>query len=175
MATARPANKFITEVFKEINDDPSLLTTTYRKVGNGGPMAILFKHAFTAEGKFLLPEGDPPFKPNVNPIGMTPAIFQQEIQKWYVFCRKDISNTKRETMFVQLLEAMHPSEAKILLAIKDQQLTKLYPKITRKLAAEAGFIPPLTPEELKAEEAEVKKSVKPKGRPRKSEDPQSTQ
>lgn len=166
------ANKYITELLKEINDDPSLLQTTYKKVGNGGPLAVFFKHAFTAQGKFLLPEGEPPFKPNPNPIGMTPAIFQQEINKLYVFCRADLKPAKRETIFVQLLEAIHPSEAKVLLAIKDQTLPTLYPNITRKVVAEAGFIPPLTEAELKVEEAEVKKSARPRGRPRKSQDPQ---
>lgn len=165
-------NKYITEVLKEINDDPSLLQTTYRKVGNGGPLATFFKHAFTAQGKFLLPEGEPPFRPNPNPIGMTPAIFQQEINKFYVFCRADLTAAKRETIFVQLLEAIHPSEAKVLLAIKDQTLTKLYPNITRKLVAEAGFIPPLTEEELKAEAAAVKKSAGRQVKSRKSETPQ---
>lgn len=171
MAT-RPQNKYITEVLKEINDDPSLLQTTYRKVGSGGPMAVLFKHAFTAQGKFILPEGEPPFRPNPNPIGMTQAIFQQEVNKFYVFCRADLTPAKRETIFVQLLEAIHPTEAKVLIAIKDQNLTKLYPNITRKLVADAGFIPPLTPEELKAEDAQVKKSAGPRAKSRKSENPQ---
>lgn len=166
------ANKYITELLKEINDDPSLLQTTYKKVGNGGPLAVFFRHAFTAQGKFLLPEGEPPFRPNPNPIGMTPAIFQQEINKLYVFCRADLKPAKRETIFVQLLEAVHPSEAKIVLAIKDQSLTKLYPNITRKVVADAGFIPPLSAEELKAEEAEVKKSAGPRAKSRKSESPQ---
>lgn len=170
MATApRRVNKFITEVLKELNDDPTLFQTTYRKAGNGGPLAILFKHAFTAEGKFLLPEGEPPYKPSPNPIGMTQAVFQQEVQRFYVFCRADLKAGKREVMFVQLLESIHPSEAKVLLAIKDQKLTDLYPNITRQVVADAGFIPPLTPEEARAEVAAVKKSVKPRGRPRKSE------
>jgi len=166
------ANKYVTELLKEINDDPSLLTTTYKKVGNGGPLAVFFGHAFTAKGKFLLPDGEPPYKPNPNPQGMTQAIFQQEINKFYVFCRADLKAAKRETMFIQLLENIHPSEAKILLAVKDQTLTKLYPNITRKVVAAAGFIAPLTAEELKQEEAEVKKSAGPKAKSPKSETPQ---
>lgn len=174
MAT-RPTTKYITEVLKEINDDPSLLQTTYRKVGNGGPLAVFFKHAFTAQGKFLLPEGEPPYRPNPNPIGMTPAIFQQEINKLYVFCRADLTAAKRETIFVQLLEAIHPTEAKVLLAVKDQALPKLYPNLTRKVVADAGFIPPLTEAELKAEADAVKKSARPRGKSRTSQDPQPAQ
>jgi hypothetical protein len=165
-------NKFITELFDEINKDVSLFDTTYRKVGNGGPLGVLFKHAFTAQGKFLLPDGEPPYRPNPNPQGMTQAIFQQEINKFYVFCRADLTASKREVMFVQLLENIHPSEAKILIAIKDQKLTELYPNITRKVVADAGFIPPLTAEQLAAEEALVKPSARKSGQPRKSASPQ---
>lgn len=164
-------SKYITEVLTEINNDPSLFQTTYRKNGDGGPLGILFKHAFTAEGKFLLPAGEPPFKKDSAPIGMSPARFITEIRKFYLFCRKDLSAIKRETMFVQLLEGIHPDEAKILNAVKDQTLTKLYPNITRQVVAAAGFIPPLTSEQLQQEEVEVKKSVRSRGRPRKSDSP----
>lgn len=164
--------QYITEVLKELNDDPSLFQTTYRKVGDGGPLGMLFKHAFLPESKFLLPEGDPPYKADTSPIGMTRARFIQEIRKFYVFCRKDLTPMKRETMFVQLCEALHPDEVKILCAIKDQQLTKLYPRLTRKVIADAGFLPPLTEAQEKAEVAEVKKSGRPRGRPPKSASPQ---
>ena len=37
-----------------------------------------------------------------------------------------IQSVKRESMFVQLLEALHPSEAEVLLHAKDKQLHKVY-------------------------------------------------
>lgn len=167
--------KYITEVLKEINDNVDLFSSTYKKVGDGGPLGSLFKHAFTAEGKFLLPEGTPPFKADAAPMGMSPARFITEIRKFYLFCRKDLTPMKRETMFVQLCEAVHPDEAKILIAVKDQALTDLYPNITRQVVAAAGFIPQLSVEEQKQEVQEVKKSARPRGRPRKSPSPQPVQ
>ena len=164
--------QYITEVLKELNDNPSLFQTTYKKVGDGGPLAALFKHAFLPEHKFLLPEGEPPYKQDTSPIGMTRARFIQEIRKFYVFCRKDLTPMKRETMFVQLCEALHPDEVKILCAIKDQNLPTLYPNLTRKVLAAAGFLPPATPEQEKLEAAESKKSGRPRGRPPKSASPQ---
>lgn len=157
--------KYVTEVLKEINNDPSLLYSTYKMCGDGGPLGLIFKHAFTAQGKFILPDGEPPYKKAPEPMGMTPAQFITETRKFYLFCRKDLKPIKRETLFVQMLESIHPDEAKILMAIKDQTLTKLYPNITRQVVADAGYIPQLTKEELKAEEQEVKKSGRPKGRP----------
>jgi len=167
--------KYITEVLKELNDNPELFKTDYKKAGDGGPLGVVFKHAFTAQGKFLLPDGAPPYKKSSEPMGMTPANFIQEIRKFYLFVRKDLTGLKREQLFIQILEGIHPDEAKILIAVKDQKLTELYPNITRKVIAEAGFIPPLTVEELKQEDALVKKSGARKGRPPKSESLQLAQ
>lgn len=167
--------KYITEVLKDINDDPSLLQSTYKMHGDGGPLGLIFRHAFMAEGKFILPSDKPPFKPAAEPIGMTPARFITETRKFYLFCRQDLKSIKRETMFIQLLEGIHPEEAKILMAIKDQNLTSLYPNITRKAVADAGYIPALTPDQLAAEKQEVKKSARPRGGSRKSASPQPVQ
>lgn len=167
--------KYITEVLKEINDDPTLLMTTYKMHGDGGPLGMIFRHAFMAQHKFLLPVGEPPYKKAAEPIGMTPARFITETRKFYIFCRKDLSQIKRESMYVQLLEGVHPDEAKIIIAIKDQTLTKLYPKITRSAVANAKYIPPVTEEQLKEEAVEVKKSEGSRGGPRKSKSPQPAQ
>lgn len=165
--------KYVTEVLKEINDNPSLLQTTYKKNDTlqGSPLHVIFWCAFTAAGKFRLPEGTPPFKEAAEPIGMTPARFIAETKKFRNFCREDISSVRRETMFIQLLEGLHPEECKILIAIKDQKLTDLYPNITRQVVADAGYVPQLSKSELKAEEVEVKKSAGSRGRPRKSPSP----
>lgn len=130
--------KFIPEILDECNTDVKLLDN-YR--GNAA-LKFIFEHAFLIEKKFLLPEGDPPFKPDAAPIGMTPCNFTQETKKLYVFtaARQDLKALRRETLFIQLLENIHPSEAKVLLAVKDQRLNKLYKNITAKVAAEYGFI-----------------------------------
>ena len=164
--------KYITEVLKEINDDVSLLKTTYPKIGDGGPLGQIFQHAFMAEHKWLLPEGEPPFKPDAAPMGMSPARFIQEVRKFNIFKRTDLKSTKREQLFIGLCESVHPDEAKILIAIKDQKLTDLYPNITREVVAAAGYIPALSPTQVKEEAVQVKKSGRPRGRPRKSESPQ---
>lgn len=126
------ATKLITEMLSEINDNPVNIT----KHKDNGALRLIFEHAFDPDKKFFLPEGDPPFKEDVAPIGMSPANLHMEARKLYVFCRQDLDKVRRESLFIQLLENVHPSEAKLLLAIKDQTLTKLYPKITPKLVSE---------------------------------------
>ena len=133
--------KYLTEVLKEINDDIGLFKTKYQKQGDGGILGTFFAHAYIPAAKFLLPEGDPPYKPAPQPLGMTPSNMVQEIRRFYVLCRNDLKPLKREQIFIQMLENVHPDEAKILLAIKDQTLYKIYPNITAQAVADGGFIP----------------------------------
>ena len=135
--------KYIPELLEDINKDPKLLEENK----NSAVLKLIFEHAFIPEKKFILPEGNPPFKEDAAPLGMSPANLMMEVKKLYVFCREDLTPIRRETLFINLLENIHPSEAKLLLAVKDQKLTKLYKKITRKAVEAAGFIPPLPKKE----------------------------
>jgi hypothetical protein len=135
--------KHITDVLKELNENPELLKTAYKKNGSNSPLELLFQYAFLPSKKFLLPEDEPPFKKDSAPLGMSPVRFISEVKKFNLFCRSDISSSKRENIFIQLCESIHPSEAKILIAIKDQQLQKLYPNITYAKLADAGYLPAL--------------------------------
>lgn len=129
--------KHIPEILDECNKD----VTLFEKFRGNAGLKFIFEHAFLLEKKFVLPEGDPPFKPDVAPIGMTPANFTQETKKLYVFtAARELKPIRREALFIQLLENIHPSEAKVLLAVKDQKLNKLYKNITAKVAVEYGFI-----------------------------------
>jgi hypothetical protein len=148
------ATKLITEILTEINEDSSTIV----KYKDNGALRLIFEHAFDPTKKFILPDGEPPFKQDAAPIGMSPANLFMEARKLYVFCRQDLNPVRRETLFIQLLENLHPSEAKMLLALKDQKLTKLYPKITHKLVAE-NF--PSIPAPVVKEKKETKKEQAP--------------
>ena len=107
---------------------------------------MLLEYAYLPEKKFDLPEGDPPYKPDDAPIGMSPANLRMEMKRLYIFKREDLKPLRREQLFINLLESVHPDEAKLLLAVKEQKLNKLYKKVTRKVVEEAGFIPALQKE-----------------------------
>ena len=47
-----------------------------------------------------------------------------------------MSALRRETMFIQMLEGLHPEEAKIICLVKDKNLTQTY-NLTQGLVAEA--------------------------------------
>lgn len=131
-------SKYLTELLDEINKDPS----TIKNHKDNFLLKVIFAHSFLPEYKFQLPEGEPPFKPAAEPLGMTETNLYVECKRFHnVFCKPDIKPIRREALFIGLLEGIHPEEAKILLAVKDQKLTKLYPKITWKLVSDAGIIP----------------------------------
>jgi hypothetical protein len=129
--------QYLTEMLKEINDDPK----TIEKHKDEFLLKVLFAHNFLPSHKMLLPEGEPPFKPADQPVGMCDTNLFLEAKKMYVFMRQDLKPIKRESLFIGLLEGIHPTEAAILIAVKDQKLQKMYPKITWKLVADAGIIP----------------------------------
>lgn len=129
--------QLINEILDEVNKDTTLLTTKYN---TKTALKLILQYAFDPEKKFLLPETEPPYKQDKSPIGMAPTTLIFESKRLYVFTRKDLTKPKREQLFIDLLESIEQSEAKVLLAIKDQKLQKLYPKITKKLVTDLGLL-----------------------------------
>ena len=138
--------KYVTQMLDEINQDVKKLEL-YK---NDAALKLIFEYAFIPEKKFILPEGEPPFKPSAEPMGMTPTNLFSELRRLYVFCRADLKPIKRESLFISFLEGVHPEEAKMLIAVKDQELHKLYPKITRKVLEKAGILPEIVKKDQKS-------------------------
>jgi hypothetical protein len=64
---------------------------------------------------------------------------RKEYQKFYNFVRggnDSLSSLRRETMFINLLQGLHPLEAEILCLVKDKKLETKY-KITKEIASQA--------------------------------------
>ena len=138
--------KYLTEMLAEINEDPKAI----EKYKNEFLLKVIFAHAFLPNYKFILPEGEPPFKPAAEPLGMTETNLYVECKKFYrIFCNDKLKPIKRESLYIGLIEGIHPEEVKIMNAVKDQKLTKIYPKITWKLVSDAGIIPPPPEKEKK--------------------------
>lgn len=131
--------KTITEILEDINKD---LKNAEKYIKQKEAIKTVFQYAYMPDKKFLLPDGDPPFKPTTEPLGMSPTNLYTELRRFYVFTRTDMKSAARERIFVEMLEAIHPSEARLMLAIKDQKLTKLYPKLTKKWGEAMNLLPP---------------------------------
>lgn len=89
--------------------------------------------------KTLLPEGDVPYTPNEAPIDTEHTRLLHEYRILYNFVKggnDGLPNSKRETMFIQLLESLHKDEASLICLVKDKKLGKRY-KITKNAVEEA--------------------------------------
>jgi hypothetical protein len=64
---------------------------------------------------------------------------RKEYQKFYNFVKggnDGLSSLRRETMFINVLQGLHPLEAEILILVKDKKLETKY-KITKEIISEA--------------------------------------
>ena len=64
---------------------------------------------------------------------------RKEYQRFYNFIKggnDGLSSLRRETMFINLLQGLHPLEAELLILVKDKQLQTKY-KITKEIISEA--------------------------------------
>lgn len=84
-----------------------------------------------------LPSGEPPYTKNTNPIGFGLTTLKTSSKGWYVFSEQlapNLRQSKRESLFISLLEELDSREAEILIAAKDK---KLDVGLTKKVIDEA--------------------------------------
>ena len=87
----------------------------------------------------VLPDGPVPYKENEVPIGTDHTSLRREWKNLYHFVKggnDSLSAIRRETMFVQMLEGLHPEEARIICFVKDKDLESKY-KITYDIVQQA--------------------------------------
>ena len=87
----------------------------------------------------VVPAGEVPYNPNEVPVGTDHTSLRKEYKHLYNFVRggnDSLTSLRRETMFIQMLEGLHPEEAKILCLVKDKSLQSKY-KLTYEVVKEA--------------------------------------
>ena len=96
--------------------------------------------AFDTKIKWALPPGNVPYTVNEAPLGTEHTLLSQEAKRLYLFIEggdNTISATKRETLFIQLLEGLSAEEAEFLLIVKDKKVNNEYKGFTANLVKEA--------------------------------------
>jgi len=86
-----------------------------------------------------IPNGEVPYTGNDAPIGTEHTRLDQQDRLFHNFVEGgnyDLSKTKKELMFIQMLEGIHESEAEVLCLVKDKELGKKY-RITQNVVSEA--------------------------------------
>ena len=93
------------------------------------PLRMVIKSSFDPKIKWVLPEGQVPYKPNEAPEGTEHTLLSQEARRLYHFIEGADNQTprmKKETMFIQMLEGLHHSEAEVVCHAKDKILHQKY-------------------------------------------------
>ena len=86
----------------------------------------------------LLPPGEPPYRKNEAPDGTEHIVLEKEARLLHHFFKggSSVKQSKREQMFIQMLEGLNAGEANVLVLAKDKELGKRW-KITRQCVEEA--------------------------------------
>jgi len=135
-----PPNPFMFEILELVSSQ----RTTQKKIDvlkeheNDALKALLIWN-FDDTAISMLPDGQVPFKPNEVPVGTDHTSLRREWRNLYHFIKggnDTLSQTRRETMFIQLLEGLHPNEADILCLVKDKALQSKY-KLTLPVVQQA--------------------------------------
>ena len=104
------------------------------------PLRQVLKGAFDPSIEWLLPKGDVPYTVNEAPIGTDHTLLSQEAKRLYLFTKggdNTLSNNKRETIFVQMLEGLSADEAEFLVAVVNKKVNNKYKGFTGNLVREA--------------------------------------
>jgi len=121
MATIFKMNS-VSKVLSQINDlkDKKEIIESLRV--NSHPVLVnILKYMFDPNIKFLLPEGKPLYKPSIYD---EPKALLTDIGTLYLYMEggnPNLKQVRREQLFIQLLERISPSDAELLIAMKDKK------------------------------------------------------
>ena len=107
---------------------------------NSDAFRMILKASFDPKIEWVMPEGEVPFTPNEAPAGTEHTRLATEAKKLYRFIRGGDNATpqfKKEQMFLQLLEGLHISEAKLICDAKDKRLHQTYKGLSANVVREA--------------------------------------
>ena len=129
-AVKLPPNPFVHEVLELVDQQRSKAKKIdiLREYADDALKSILIWN-FDPTAISVLPEGHVPYKENEVPVGTDHTSLRREWKNLYHFVKGGndrISAIRRETMFIQLLEGLHPDEAEIVCLVKDKALEDKY-------------------------------------------------
>lgn len=103
---------------------------------DSNPLRMILKYALDPNIEWDLPDTDPPYKPCDYP-GIEARLIA-EARRLYLFLKggnPNLNKFKREALYIELLESIHPEDAKLLNSAKNKKIP--YRGITTKLVNEA--------------------------------------
>ena len=134
-----------TLLYSEILDKVHKAKTKDQKVlilkqNNSDGLRMVLKSSFDPKIEWAIPEGEVPYRANDVPAGTEHTVLAMEAKKLWHFIKgadKTTPQHKKETMFIQMLEGLHDSEAKLLIAAKDKKVHQMYKGLSTNVVKEA--------------------------------------
>ena len=139
-STSGVAGETVHEIFTKVNnakDKPKKIAVL--KQYDKPYLRQLLKAGFDPKIEWDLPEGTPPFIANEAPVGTEHTLLKTEARRLFNFLKggnDGLNSIRRETMFINILQGLHPLEAEIVVLVKDKNLEEKY-KITKEIVSEA--------------------------------------
>ena len=124
--TAGAGKMLVSEIFTKINnakDKPKKIEVLKQYDTPG--MRMILKGAFDPKIEWDLPPGTPPYIENEAPAGTEHTYLEVEAKRLYNFAvggNDQLNKIRKETLFIQMLEGLHASEAKVLIDMKNKSL-----------------------------------------------------
>ena len=140
MAKKLPSDALVTEILQKVSSAKTKKEKVdlLQEYNNNGLRSILIIN-FDESLKFLLPEGEVPFKANDAPAGTDHTRLDHEYKGLYRYFKggdSSLKSMRREQLFVQLLEGLHKDEAEMLVLACNKELQSKY-RITKQAVSEA--------------------------------------
>jgi hypothetical protein len=102
-------------------------------------LVALFVWNFDPSIESALPEGEVPYTPNDSPTVDSQSKLASQYRTLYNYVKggnDGLKRARRESLFIELLESLHPDEAELVCLVKDKDLSKKY-RITHNVVKEA--------------------------------------
>mgnify|MGYP001399140687 FL=1 len=102
-------------------------------------LVSLFVWNFDESIESAVPEGEVPYTPNSSPTVDSQSKLSSQYRTLYNYVKggnDGLKRTRRESLFIELLESLHPDEAEVVCLVKDKDLKRKY-RITHNTVKEA--------------------------------------
>lgn len=127
------------DTITEILSDASKDLKTLLPLKSNRYLMNFMETAFLKSKKLNFPEGNPPYIPTTANEQQLKGSFWQFARKIDTLRRTDVHALRLETILVQSLESVSETEAKIIVHMKDQTLSEMYPEITLESLKSVGY------------------------------------
>ena len=134
-----------TPLMSEVLDKVAKAKTKAKKIEllrqyNTDALRMVLKSSFDPRIEWELPEGDVPYTPNEAPEGTEHNMLVHEARTLFHYIKggnPQLTQNRRENMFIQLLEGLHRDEAEIVVAAKDKGLHRKFKGLSSNVVREA--------------------------------------